>query len=190
MLSSPSPSTPRPQLQSPGKIWSWLNPTLHFSMPTPQQLNVAGVFFQLFWNKSHFKFMTINFNEALRAFWQHFLNQEASGPPLSLGSPPSPPTIASSSLLLFVVSSQMTQGLALGPLGSLGSLRARVFYPTSWLHKPSICWPFQNSYFQPGPTSQLVSETSSRLIYSTAFLMSPFGHLIDISTLTCSKLSS
>ena len=51
-------------------------------------------------------------------------------------------------------------------------------------------WLFQNSYFQPRPTSQLVGETLSKLIYATASLMAPLRHLIDISILTCSKLSS
>ena len=39
--------------------------------------------FQLFRNKSHFNFTTMNFNRAPRAFWQPFLNQEAFGTPFS-----------------------------------------------------------------------------------------------------------
>lgn len=76
--------------------------------------------FQLFQNKSHLNFMTINFNRALRAFWQPFPNQGASGTPFSVGSLPSPPITAFPPLLHFLVSSQMSEGSSLIPICSLG----------------------------------------------------------------------
>lgn len=120
------------------------SPSLHAYTPAA---NVAGVFLQLFWNKSHVKFITISLKGTFRAARKSFLKQGTSGSPLSLASS-SPPMIVFPSLLLLVLSPHRYSGLSSwNSLLFRLNLEPRAPYPVSGLYTTSRCWPFKNSCF-------------------------------------------